>query len=798
MLQDIERLQLAALLHDIGKFRHRRFTRAAGSHQKHGWEFVTEDFGGFFYPCGADLSDAILNHHERRQTKEIEKQVTLADRLSATERQDEEREREQPYDTALVSIMSRLKIDDKPQPTELRYDLNSLDICRETIFPTEDGSADPNRYKELWEQFTQELQQLAGERGYQSADYQTLVALLHKYTVRMPSATPWEGGAERTIPDVSLYDHLRTTAAIAACVHREILPDDLDSYLRQSDEKPLCALLKGDISGIQKFLYRIQSEGASRELRGRSFYLQLLTEAIALWILRRFNLPVTNLLLASGGHFYLLLPYREAREKIDTLRAQIAKKLWKAHREELSVVLAGIPVTARNFDHDPRKKPDNENKPFSDKWKRVSEEIDRQKQTKWRELTKEKMFDLFFKPHGERETFTPEGKPEADFYGFQDLGGDQLRDAKYLVTFEIPEQSISEKPSWREIIAGFGLKVHLVNKPENKPPPPADATRATVYRLDSTDFLSDEILENFRWDDLPVSYDFRLLPQVIPRRPGGDGVADFDQLADASEGTKWLGVLRMDVDNLGGLFRDGLGESATISRMSTLSESVRLFFEGYIPKLCRDYNDDHTTNILELIYAGGDDLFLVGGWSALPQIARQIRDDFRAFVGGGHVTLSGGIAIEHKKYPLYQLASDAGDALDNAKALRKEKDAFSFLQKPMAWEDFNRVDGWHQQLSEAVRGEKPLPSGFLTRLSEIYHLYESDKEGQRKWAWRLIYHLGRAKQMYKNHTDLIDDLRRGLVVNRSEKGELLQFLRVIVRWTTLRTREDKDGTTSER
>ena len=575
MLQDIERLQLAALLHDIGKFRHRKFTRAAGSHQKHGWEFVTKDFRGFFHPCGDDLGDAILNHHNSpRQTKEIEKQVTLADRLSATERQDEEREREQPYDTALVSIMSRLKIDDKPQPMELRYDLNSLDIHREAIFPTADGSADPNRYEVLWDEFTHELQRLSGDRGYQSADYQTLVALLHKYTARMPSATPWEREAQRTIPDVSLYDHLRTTAAIAACVYREVTPDDLDGHLRKSPEfaeQSLCTLLKGDISGIQKFLYRIQSEGASRELRGRSFYLQLLTEAIALWILRQFDLPITNLLLASGGHFYLLLPYSKAREQIDTLRAEIAEKLWGVHREELSVVLAGIPVTARNFDD------------FSDKWRIVSKEIERRKQMKWRELPKKKIFDLFFKPHGERETFTPDGKIESDFYGLQELGGKKLQEAQYLVTFEIPEQSISDKPNWHEVIGSFGLKIHLVNKLADKPTPPANTTRATVYRLDSTDFLSDEILGNFRWDNLPVSYDFRLLPQVIPRKPGGDAVADFDQLADASEGTKWLGVLRMDVDNLGALFQKGLGDSTTISRMSTLSESVRLFFEGYIP-----------------------------------------------------------------------------------------------------------------------------------------------------------------------------------------------------------------------
>ena len=115
----------------------------------------------------------------------------------------------------------------------------------------------------------------------------------------------------------------------------------------------------------------------------------------------------------------------------------------------------------------------------------------------------------------------------------------------------------------------------------------------------------------------------------------------------------------------------------------------------------------------------------------------------------------------------------------------------------MTWDQFSQVRKWHERLYEAVRGDQPLPSGFLTRLSEIYQLYESDKQyNQRKWAWRLIYHLGRAKEMYKNHVNLIDDLRQELVVNHSEEGELLQLLHVIARWTTLRTREDKNGTTS--
>ena len=148
-----------------------------------------------------------------------------------------------------------------------------------------------------------------------------------------------------------------------------------------------------------------------------------------------------------------------------------------------------------------------------------------------------------------------------------------------------------------------------------------------------------------------------------------------------------FGALRMDVDNLGAIFRYGLGENATISRMATLSESLRLFFEGYVPKLCKDYNNDpqekEKKEILELIYAGGDDLFLVGGWSALPRIAKKIRDEFRCFVTGNHVTLSGGIFIEHQKFPAYQFAELSGEAEHAAKELKrkdssKEKRCYQF------------------------------------------------------------------------------------------------------------------------
>ena len=587
-------------------------------HQEHSYEFVTEDFADFFSPCGDAFKDAIRHHHPNRypgcspsQLQHlIEKQVILADQLSATEREDEETEGEDFVESALVSILSRLK----GAPKEYRYPLKALDLARDTVIPTESADVNQEAYTNLWTDFIAAFRKATNGTKYTSASYQTIVALLHKYTSRMPSATPWGRDEKRTIRDISLYDHLRTTAAIAACIGRECSEQDIDAQLdtEKKTDNRICALIKGDISGIQNFLYQILSGGAARELRGRSFYLQLLTEAIAHWVLRQFDLPVTNLLLASGGHFYILAPDSEAKEKLNTIRRTISENLWTLHGGDLSCILADISITTSDFEADN----------FSSKWRSVSENVNQRKQEKWAEMDPQDMFENFFEPHGDKHVD----------WGFGELGR-QLREAAYLVVFEVPASPIPEKPNWHAAMKAFGLEIHLCTKTDEKPVAPNQAARVVVYRLGDTDFLTDadDVLEKFQWEALPVSYDFRSMPQVIAHRQDSaeqDVIADYDHLANASEGVQWLGALRMDVDDLGTVFTEKLG-NATISRLSTLSEALRHFFEGYVPQLCREYNTEQKKEILELIYAGGDDLFLVGGWSALPEIASRIRSEFR-------------------------------------------------------------------------------------------------------------------------------------------------------------------------
>ena len=768
-------LHLAALLHDIGKFRQRAIERYK-KHQEHSYEFVNEDFAEFFAPCGDAFKNAIRHHHRNPDQLEhlIEKQVILADRLSATERENEEREEEDFVQSPLVSILSRLKCAEN----EHRYKLTALNFDRDTVIPTETEKVNQDTYKDLWQCFIKAFGKATEGKQYTPADYQTIVALLHKYTSRIPSATPWGKNDEKTIPDISLYDHLRTTAAIAACIGCELNETKVDEELKlltakKESDRNICALIKGDISGIQNFLYHILSDGASNQLRGRSFYLQLLTEAIAHWVLKQFNLPITNLLLASGGHFSILAPYTESKEKLNTIRQTISKKLWQLHQSELSCILAGISIKAHDFKAET----------FPSKWNAVAGKVDERKQKKWSEMEAQEMFDNLFEPHDDRvideqEVDEQEDKKK-DPWQFDELGRD-LRHATTLVAFDVPESSIPEKPNWHDTIKAFGLDARVIQDVAEDVKKPDDATSAVLYRMGKTDFLAD--IEKYQWEGLPVSYDFRMFCPVIAHK--GDGtIADYNDLANASGGVKWLGALRMDVDDLSTVFKDKLG-NATISRHASLSQALRHFFEGYVPQLCRQYNKEQDKEILELIYAGGDDLFLVGGWSALPEIAEKIRSEFHDFVTGDHVTLSGGIAIEHMKFPLYQFADRSGDAEKEAKAC-DGKNAITFLQKPMKWKEFAEVREWHQKLLESLTGQNQLPRDILTRLSQIY----SEKElKEHQWAWRSLYYFHRLLERNKSQEPFIRELQNELN-NPTKKLKLRDYIHVVTRWTALRIRK---------
>ena len=71
---------------------------------------------------------------------------------------------------------------------------------------------------------------------------------------------------------------------------------------------------------------------------------------------------------------------------------------------------------------------------------------------------------------------------------------------------------------------------------------------------------------------------------------------------------------------------------------------------------------------MTIVYSGGDDVFLVGAWDGVLEGARRLREAFRRFCLGT-LSISAGITLHTKTYPIRQAALETEDLEQEAKGL---------------------------------------------------------------------------------------------------------------------------------
>jgi len=140
----------------------------------------------------------------------------------------------------------------------------------------------------------------------------------------------------------------------------------------------------------------------------------------------------------------------------------------------------------------------------------------------------------------------------------------------------------------------------------------------------------------------------------------------------------------MDVDNMGNLF----SEIGSLTELSTKSRMLNIFFKVYLNKICagnldgkliatdivgKEYDKDNehrkAGRNVSVIYAGGDDLFILGAWDETTELAFDIQRCFALFTDG--LGISGGLTLHQPKFPLYQMAKKSGEAEHVAKNARR-------------------------------------------------------------------------------------------------------------------------------
>ena len=506
------------------------------------------------------------------------------------------------------------------------------------------------------------------------------------------------GSAENELSDISLYDHAKLMAAYAVCLHKYFQENHFTDFTNAINEKlhdkEIFLLVSGDISGIQQFIYTIPSKGALKSLRGRSFYLEILLEHIADEILTGANVSRNCLLYTGGGHFYLLLPNTsEVDDLLKTFSEKVNSWFLQNFGSRLYLAIAWTPASAREFI--------GETESGSGAvFQRVSRKLSEEKLCRYSESQLQDMFD----PQSSINKTLDESREcgichtsskELLYYNDEDdtLACDFCRNLYVLGKKMLDGE-------------GFIVAKKFIDNYDESLPLPSLNNNLVLYPITKGEKLNVPIVRKYlkkRDDSVQIGAIGIWLADYVTCKNDGKDVLAFEELAEISggtknaEGIKRLGVMRADVDNLGAAFMAGFPRKfATLTRSATLSRQLAHFFKHIIMFICKGEltavnetpknkfslfgRNKKSCRDIHVVYSGGDDVFLVGAWDDLIELAVDIRRTFEQFTNG-KLTFSAGIGFFKPQYPVSGLARKTGFLEDTAKH-NPGKDSLSLFGVP--------------------------------------------------------------------------------------------------------------------
>ncbi len=731
-LSEKEKLTLSALFHDLGKSSWRRLPEEVLRTKKGilNHEALNKDFIEKL-PEGLRSFKEIIND----KTSILRKIYKVGDWIAAQQREslddvNEEYLRESVKKRPLKNIFNR----------EYYYRDSSLSTKFENFFVKKDIEFEGFR-KELDKKFKKEIS-LVRLKGI---DFDELIVILasiiQKYTITIPE------GAYKTEPLVDLFTHTKLTTALTIALYEyyketgekekieelyEKLNEIFNKILEIQKEKkeiqkkisetlmeekntifgkfkPFLSI-RGDLSGIQNFIFNIKGSKALKNLKWRSFFISFLMDVISQNLAKKLGMTYLNILFCSGGNFEIIAHNtKKSKDIIEKFGEEINKFLFDKFRGILFLDLSYEELSAYDFS--------------SAKSNEITFQGNRlnKKNRKFIEIL--------------------------DFV----LKGDDVK-----TRCEICDAPISNKNN--EGLCNLCLKLGKLNPKE-------------IYEfLDYKNLLKKFFGKNPLEKDLFIrkininnfnAYPFKFYGG-IPPYTRESGKRDYLNIDDEGVVGDYLGAAKLDVDNLGKLFRRG-GESLINIFMnetirSRLSFNLYWFFEGIILDIHKGKNNENEKNYHEkvsIIFSGGDDLFIIGQWDYVLEFLNRLYKEWKKFVGFNEkITLSASFNIFRKKYPIKKIAEELEEELENAKEF-PEKNRISIMSNVFRWglfeesvnnkreDEFKMIIKLKKQLGNILKKEKK--KGFLNRIIEItLQIIKSKQRKDLPKIWAIRYYVYRS------------------------------------------------------
>lgn len=456
-------------------------------------------------------------------------------------------------------------------------------------------------------------------------------------------------------------------------------------------------LINVDVSGIQRFIYNISSTGALKNLRSRSFFIELLCNYIIAKVLRAYNLHYANVLMNGGGSIYILSGGAgitdDSNEALHDISDSINSWLLKEFDGMLYAAFSYVKCTDEALQSN-----------LADIFDELAIKAFEAKQTKFKSLIDKEKFE-FLKgtdpvypgcdmchrddtqidrneernrcPLCQRLSRIGSLIPQTKFIYESDRDTEdclKIDDTYYLL-------SVANRTlpcSFAVYEEGEGFLGHLKDGAL-----PIFARTFTKKNKELRPEVYDEIKNERERINLLLALEkdegtIKNLEEELDSLKD-DNTATIEYMAKSSDGAKYVAALRMDSDNVGKILHGGFRNGLTLEGISSFSRNLNYFFKLHLEFLCRygfgrgDKKDvlvvkgENGRNV-HVIYAGGDDLFALGAWSDTACLAIDIGEAFTKYTCGNiDMGVSGGLTLHNEKFPVSKMAGASLAGLTLAK-----------------------------------------------------------------------------------------------------------------------------------
>lgn len=782
-MEDYKLIDVAygALLHDIGKFYQRTYEKSDlskrelettryhknGNYYSHLHSGYTSRFLNKYLEMNNEFEKLTSEHHHIDESEHFLNIIKKADQIaSAIDRQDELKDNEAEnkkgsFITArLYSVLSEVHFGKEKNDNSI-FSLSTRDQMNipDANFVRKSLKESVDEYKILFDEFADEIEKnIYLKKRVNFIAYNYMYNLLNKYLVTVPAST--YGGVKSA---VSLFDHLKISSAIASCLYDKTCYDQEMFYM-----------LEIDVSGIQSFIYQVvegsgTKPGLSKALRGRSILVGLITNAISYAFLNEFGLTVSNILFNTGGGSMILLPYNQSIEKrVMDLSKKIRKSLFDFFQTDITFVNAMLPVNKKELETFQ-----------TDKAIELKSLLGRNKMRKYQDIIDDA--DFFF--------------DKIDFNSKCNTCGRISKSEQCFICKMVEKISqIYTKNESFGIVYDFNKTIDIKN---------IETLDLGFVRLlfinDKSYLIDDEIswyvdsINNFGFgNEIMTAND-------VPLDKDSNTILSFEKilkLTPEEYGDKKLAILKMDVDNLGGIFAFGLKASdeprvqRSISKYVTMSRLMEFFFGHEIKNICREVSlkineniDDKVKNgtMFYINYAGGDDLVIIGSAYSIVELALEIHKRFTEFTNNKNITISGGINFQNDKKPIRFGVQMAEEALSMSK--NGDKNAITLLDTTVPFVEFEEL------LVEVKEICKFILEGKLSR-TMLFNLMSNIRD---KSYMEFVCLIPRIQYiLYRNVKDqkLLDSMRYRLTKVKTDID--VKYYVLILKLVMLFTRENKE------